>query len=449
MDLIVQSAHPRMRRFFSFGKRPSNPPSASAGVAGWQPVQTYPAPDELTRMMPDGSCVLDEMIGMGGMGAVYRGRQVRLDRAVAVKILHRSHGGEYAYPERFQREAQALARMSHPNIVAVHDFGMVGDYLYYVMEYLEGTDLHRLLAQGRPPVAQTLHVISSVCDALDYAHSQGLVHRDIKPANILIAADGRVKVADFGLAKRFDQNETLLTRTNMTLGTPDYAAPEQYNTSTQIDHRADIYALGVVFYQMLTGQVPRGAWQPPSVLAGTDPRLDAVIVRALMPDRQQRHPNAAAFKAALHGALTVPIQGAPPVPPPAPAGAGRLLILEDDSLLRQIIARQLRAAGFEITETEDGADTVRAYLDALVAKRPFDAVLLDLSIPLGMGGAEAMRHLLQADPGVRGIVFSGDREHPAVLQPAAHGFAAALAKPCDSETLHATVRQVLGRPLAV
>lgn len=434
-----------MRRFFSFGKRKSGPPSAADGVAGWQPMQNYPGAAELSRMMPPGTCALDEIIGIGGMGAVYRGRQVGLDRPVAVKILHREHGGEYAYPERFQREAQALARMSHPNIVSVYDFGVVGEYLYYVMEYLEGTDLHRLLAQGRPPVAQALRIIASVCDALDYAHGQGIVHRDIKPANILIASDGRVKVADFGLAKRFDQSETLLTRTHMTLGTPDYAAPEQYNTQTRIDHRADIYALGVVFYQMLTGTVPRGAWQPPSALAGTDPRLDAVIVRALMPDREQRHASAAAFKAALLGAVTVPMhtQSAAPAQPPRPQ-AGRLLILEDDTLLRQIIARQLRAAGYEVTETEDGAETVTAYAGAMSAGARFDAVLLDLSIPLGMGGMEAMRRLAQADPGVRAIVFSGDREHPAMLQPAEHGFAAALAKPCDSASLLGTIREVAG-----
>lgn len=444
---MIAARTPRMRRFFSFGKRKSGPPSASEGVSGWKPMQTYPEPLELTRMMPPGTCVLDALIGMGGMGAVYRGRQLGLDRPVAVKILHRDYGGEYSYPERFQREAQALARMSHPNIVSVHDSGIVGDYLYYVMEYMEGTDLHGLLSRGLPPLPQTLHIISSICDALDYAHSHGIVHRDIKPANILIATDGRVKVADFGLAKRFDQSETLLTRTNMTLGTPDYAAPEQYDAQAKIDHRADIYALGVVFYQMLTGSVPRGAWQPPSNIAGTDARLDAVIVRALMPDRDQRHPSAAAFKAALQSACTQPIQkhaAPPPASSAASTTATRLLILEDDTLLRQIIARQLRAAGYEVTETEDGAETVAAYTKAMSTAQRYAAVLLDLSVPLGMGGMEAMQRLRQADPGVRAIVFSGDREHPAMLHPSAHGFITALAKPCDSTSLLSTIGMVAG-----
>lgn len=443
---MVAARTPRMRRFFSFGKRKSGTPSASEGVSGWKPMQTYPEPLELTRMMPPGTCVLDALIGMGGMGAVYRGRQLGLDRPVAVKILHRDYGGEYSYPERFQREAQSLARMSHPNIVAVHDSGLVGEYLYYVMEYLEGTDLHGLLTRGLPPVQQTLHIITSICDALEYAHSLGIVHRDIKPANILIASDGRVKVADFGLAKRLDPAETLLTRTNMTLGTPDYAAPEQYDARAQIDHRADIYALGVVFYQMLTGSIPRGAWQPPSTLAGTDPRLDSVIVRALMPDRDQRHASAAAFKTALMGAVTQPMpvqhHAAPPqLPISTPL---RLLILEDDTLLRQIIARQLRAAGYEVTETEDGVETLAAYTLAMSHAQPYAAVLLDLSVPLGMGGMETMKYLLQADPNVKAIVFSGDREHPAILAPETHGFRAALAKPCDSSSLLSTIRQVAG-----
>ncbi|HYF35588.1 MAG TPA: serine/threonine-protein kinase, partial [Prosthecobacter sp.] len=201
-----------MRRFFSFAKRtpPENGPQAAVESA-WKPQQNYPSPEELTRMMEGGLYEFDAMIGTGGMAAVYRGRQTKLDRAVAIKILHRENGTDYDYAERFRREAKMLAKMSHPNIISVHDFGLLGDqYLYYVMEYVEGIDLHHLMCQGIVGTKRALEIIPAVCDALDYAHSQGLVHRDIKPANILLSSDGRIKVADFGLAKRLDHNTTTL-----------------------------------------------------------------------------------------------------------------------------------------------------------------------------------------------------------------------------------------------
>lgn len=403
-------------------------------------------------MMPGGIYQFDLLIGQGGMGAVYRGRQLNLGRAVAIKILHRQHGTDYAYAERFRREAQALGQMNHPNIVSVYDFGVVGDYLFYVMEYVEGTDLHQTMSPGKLSQARVLEILPEVCDALFYAHSKGIVHRDIKPANILIARDGRVKVADFGLAKRFDQQGTMLTQSNMAMGTPDYAAPEQYDSKAVIDHRADIYALGVVLYQMLTGSVPRGSWQPPSVLVGSDPRLDAVIVCALKPDRAHRYATAADFKQALLAVTTAPLAAAaaPAAPTPAAAPvskpiAGRVLVLEDDVLMRSLIVRNLKNEGYEIVETADGSDTVKRYSEAMLERKPFDVVLIDLTIPLGMGGARAMELLRQADPQVDAIVSSGNRSDPAMLQPSAHGFADVLPKPYDSADLVRVVNQVAAR----
>lgn len=454
-----------MKRLFSFGKRPSNPPprmpSVSEGVAGWAPVKSYPTPVELTQMMPGGLYQFDLFIGQGGMGAVYRGHQLRLGRPVAIKILHQDHGTDYAYAERFRREAQALAQMNHPNIVSVHDFGVVGEYLYYVMEFIRGIDLHQRLCSGSLTPVQATEILVRICDGLTYAHSKGIVHRDIKPANILLADDGRIKLADFGLAKRFDSRATMLTQTNMAMGTPDYAAPEQYDAKAEIDPRADIYALGVVFYQMLTGQLPRGAWQPPSAMLGCDPRIDAIITRALKPDRNQRQSTAEEFKMELLSAfqpLAEPASAAsaaPAVPaaraPSGPAAtspkplAGRILILEDDVLLRNLMTRTLKKEGYEVVETADGSDTVKAYSEALMAKRPFDIVLIDLTIPLGMGGARAMQLLRQADPQVDAIVSSGNRGDPAMLQPSAHGFADVLPKPYDSEDLVRLVKLVLTR----
>lgn len=412
-------------------------------------MQAYPTPQELTQMLPAGLYQFDKMIGQGGMGGVYSGRQLNLGRAVAIKILHRDHGSDYSYAERFRREAQALAQMNHPNIVSVYDFGLVGEYLYYVMEFVEGTDLHHSVSMGKLTIPKILTIIEEVCDALTYAHGKGIVHRDIKPANILIANDGRIKVADFGLAKRFDQKATMLTQSNMAMGTPDYAAPEQYDSKADIDHRADLYALGVMLYQMLTGTVPRGSWQQPSVLCGCDTRLDAVIVRALKTDRNQRFASAAEFKQAVQAVTATPLApAAAPISrmPTAPSSKpiiGRVLVLEDDVLLRNLIVRNLKGEGFEIVETADGSDTVKRYSEAMIARKPFDLVLIDLTIPLGMGGARAMELLRQADPEVDAIVSSGNRSDPAMLQPSAHGFADVLPKPYDSRDLVRIVKQVL------
>ncbi|GEP43128.1 protein kinase domain-containing protein [Brevifollis gellanilyticus] len=455
-----------MKRLFSFGKRAPTPPprvpSASEGVPGWSPNQSYPTPQELTQMMPGGVYQLDLQIGLGGMGAVYRGRHLQLGRAIAIKILHQHHGTDYAYAERFRREAQAMAQMNHPNIVSVYDFGIVGEYLYYVMEFIQGIDLHQSICHGTTPPLKAIDIMVKVSDALTYAHSQGIVHRDIKPANILLAEDGRIKVADFGLAKRFDSQLTMLTQTNMAMGTPDYAAPEQYDSKAEIDPRADIYALGVVFYQILTGLLPRGSWHPPSAISGCDTRIDAVILRALKPEREQRQQSAEEFKNELLAILVAPAAPAPAVPAPfsqvpqtaSPANrpasvakpfAGRILVLEDDVLLRNLMSRTLKKEGYEIVETSDGSDTVKAYSEALLAKRPFDLVLIDLTIPLGMGGARAMQLLRQTDPQVDAIVSSGNRSDPAMLQPSAHGFADVLPKPYDSEDLVRLVKLVVER----
>jgi CheY-like chemotaxis protein len=241
----------------------------------------------------------------------------------------------------------------------------------------------------------------------------------------------------------------MLTQSNMAMGTPDYAAPEQYDSKADIDHRADLYALGVMLYQMLTGTVPRGSWQQPSVLCGCDTRLDAVIVRALKTDRNQRFASAAEFKQAVQAVTATPLApAAAPISrmPTAPSSKpiiGRVLVLEDDVLLRNLIVRNLKGEGFEIVETADGSDTVKRYSEAMIAQKPFDLVLIDLTIPLGMGGARAMELLRQADPEVDAIVSSGNRSDPAMLQPSAHGFADVLPKPYDSRDLVRIVKQVL------
>ncbi|MAE63871.1 MAG: hypothetical protein CMJ18_06320 [Phycisphaeraceae bacterium] len=235
-----------------------------------------------------------QLLGEGGMGAVYRAQHSRLSRSVAIKVLKPHTAASPGFHERFQREARALARLDHPNIVKVFDFGHVGAFPYIVMEYVEGANLRVLLKSGALGAEDVLEIIPQLCDALSYAHSKGVVHRDIKPDNILIDDEGRVRIADFGLAKL--ANEDLptppLTRTDQVMGTPHYMAPEQVEHPTEVDHRADIFSLGVVFYEMLTGELPLGSFDPPSRRRNGDARLDPVVLRALEKDPDLRYQQA-------------------------------------------------------------------------------------------------------------------------------------------------------------
>ncbi len=263
----------------------------------WQP----PLPEELQRDFPQYE--IRGILGRGGMGAVYKGWQKSLDRFVAIKILPPGFDdGVSDFSERFKREAKAMAQLKHPGIVAVHDAGETsGGLLYFVMECIEGTDVQRLVNEhGRIEPGEALRIISHVCAALGYAHSHGVIHRDIKPSNIMIESDGDVKVADFGLAKSTSPETTVLTMSNITMGTPDFMAPEAMKGVAHVDHRADIYAVGVMLYQMLTGKVPRGKYDPPSrIVPGLDKRLDRVVDRALQPERVARYASAGEMGAAL------------------------------------------------------------------------------------------------------------------------------------------------------
>ncbi len=255
-----------------------------------------PAPADLAPYFPQLEIL--ELVGQGGMGAVYKARQTKLDRLVALKILPPEWGSDPAFAERFTREGRALARLNHPHIVAVHDFGETGGLFYLLMEYVDGGNLRQLLQAGPLPPEQALAVIPQLCDALEYAHEEGIVHRDVKPENILLDRKGRVKIADFGLAKLLGRPraEFTLTGSQQVMGTLDYMAPEQRSRPQEIDHRADIYALGVVFYEMLTGDLPLGRFAPPSRRSGVDARIDEVLFRALETDPDLRYQSAGALK---------------------------------------------------------------------------------------------------------------------------------------------------------
>ena len=256
-----------------------------------------PLPEELTALLPGGNYHVESFLGQGGMGAVYRGMQVRLKRPVAIKIMRRDFGKDHDFEARFEREAQAMAKLNHPNIVSVIDFGEAGpDYLYIVMELVDGADMMDVIRTGRMTQEMALTLLPQICDALQFAHDHGIVHRDIKPSNIMLTRDGRIKMADFGLAKRFDTESSFRTQTGTGMGTPDYAAPEQFDPNAPIDHRVDIYALGVMIYEMITGQLPRGVWKPPSQRAEIAPQWDDIVSRAMQSDPKDRYQQAREVK---------------------------------------------------------------------------------------------------------------------------------------------------------
>jgi serine/threonine protein kinase len=271
------------------------------------PPFTPPPLAELAKLFPQLE-ILD-VLGQGGMGAVYKARQPSLDRFVALKILAPRSGGDVDFSGRFSREARALAKLNHPNIVAVYDFGQIQraavvsstaapstldpqPLSYFIMEFVDGPNLRQLEQGGKLTPREALQIIPQICGALQFAHDEGVVHRDIKPENVLLDKKGRVKIADFGLAKILGQEADFrLTGARDVMGTPHYMAPEQVEKPQEVDHRADIYSLGVVFYEMLTGDLPLGKFDPPSHKVQIDVRLDDVVLRSLAnnPDRRYQH----------------------------------------------------------------------------------------------------------------------------------------------------------------
>jgi serine/threonine protein kinase len=326
---------------------PTEAGAAPTAVAKPEP----PALAELAAAFPQLEII--ELIGRGGMGFVFKARQPKLDRFVALKILPRHLADDPRFAERFAREGRLLAKLNHPNIVTVHDFGTARDsespspnsetpnpishppFYYLLMEYVDGVNLRQAMRASRFTPAQALAIVPAICEALQYAHDEGVLHRDIKPENILLDAKGRVKIADFGIAKLAGEGRATrlspggeevaadagrstgegtssshpssgaatgvsplppLTGVSSALGTPQYMAPEQLDRPASVDHRADIYSLGVVFYELLTGELPVGKFAPPSAKTPLDERVDQIVLRALAKEREQRHQSAREMK---------------------------------------------------------------------------------------------------------------------------------------------------------
>lgn len=306
-------------------------PVPTSSPAGKTPPPTV---EEVAPHFPELEIL--ELIGAGGMGAVYKARQPKLDRLVALKILSHDLAADPAFEERFKREARVLARLNHPNIVTVFDFGTAGPSCFLLMEYVDGVNLRQAMHAGGFTPADTLAVVQDICAALKFAHEEGILHRDIKPENVLIDSRGRVKIADFGIAKLVGEDErddVTLTMQGAVLGSPRYMAPEQFEIPGEVDQRADIYSLGVVFYELLTGELPMGRFVPPSEKTPMDPRIDEIVMRTLEREREARFQSAGEVKTRVE-AITqseagAPVQGggaprapgAPAAPAPAPGAA--------------------------------------------------------------------------------------------------------------------------------
>jgi hypothetical protein len=273
-------------------------------------------------------------LGKGGMATVFRAYQPSLDRYVAVKVLPPYYAHEPGFSERFSREARAVARLEHPHILPIYDFGQEGDYTYLVIKYVPAGTLKDLLAAGRLPLEQTVEIVSQVAAALDYAHRHGIIHRDVKPSNVLMDRGEWALLMDFGLAKMVEGSKQL-TASGVGVGTPAYMAPEQ-GRGEQVDGRADVYALGIVLFEMVTGQVPFDAETPMAVVLKhiTDPLpmprtlepslpegVERVILKALAKSPADRYATAGELADALKRAAWRDM-------PPAPAAADSLAAVD-------------------------------------------------------------------------------------------------------------------------
>jgi serine/threonine protein kinase len=224
-----------------------------------------------------------EMLGKGGMGRVYRAKQISLNRAVAIKILNDDLAKHKSFIKRFEKETGALAALNHPNITSIIDRGHIGSTYYFVMEYVEGDSLRQRMGRVGMRLDDICKLVICLCQAIDHAHKRGVIHRDLKPENVLFTRDGILKVADFGLANILAPDKRWeMTRTKVSMGTVNYMAPEQRRDAKHVDHRADIFSLGVMMYEMLVGELPMGRFELPSAYRkDVDRNMDKIIGKML------------------------------------------------------------------------------------------------------------------------------------------------------------------------
>lgn len=264
-----------------------------------------------------GAYTIEEKLGQGGMATVYKAYHPKLDRHVAIKVLHPAFKEDDSFLRRFTREAQVVARLEHPNIVPVYDFAEHNGYPYLVMRYIDGDTLKDTLAKGSLSRKEITHIAQAIADGLDYAHKKGVLHRDIKPSNILLTKGGGVYIADFGLARITQAGESTMSQ-DMIMGTPQYISPEQAKGVNEIDGRTDIYSFGIIVYEMATGQVPfqsdtgysiihsqifDAPPMPSSINDKISPQLETVLLKVLSKEPEDRFATAGEFQIAFKQAV--------------------------------------------------------------------------------------------------------------------------------------------------
>ena len=260
-----------------------------------------PEVEEVARLFPNYE--IHGLIACGGMGAVYRATQTSLDRAVAIKILPREFSTDAEFREGFESEAKAMAKLNHPNLIGVYDFGEVGGMLFIVMEYVAGQSLYHVSHGCAVDHADAVAIVIGVCHGLAHAHEHGILHRDIKPSNILLDGQTNPKIGDFGLARALERE---IQEGEQIFGTPGYTAPEVLEPPFAIDQRADIFSVGVMLHELLTGKLPDADPRLASQISNCNYRLDAVIVRATYPDPSRRYTSALELAKELEKIAAIP-----------------------------------------------------------------------------------------------------------------------------------------------
>jgi serine/threonine protein kinase len=259
-----------------------------------------PEPGDLAPLFP--GYEIHDLIATGGMGAVYRAVQKSLDRTVALKILPMEFSEDIAFCQGFEAEAKAMARLNHPNLIGVHDFGEVNGMLFIVMEFVQGKSIYHSANGVAIHPLEVIRLITGVCNGLSHAHENGILHRDIKPANILLTLQAEPKIGDFGLARPVERKSKA---GEVVFGTPGYTAPEVLNAPETVDHRADLFSVGVLLHELLTGKLPAVDPRPASMICGCDPRFDAIIRRATHPLPANRYFSAKQIAEELQGISTI------------------------------------------------------------------------------------------------------------------------------------------------